>query len=54
MMTINNVDLEPMAIEGGKWTWNGYEITHHGVTMDGVAWQRKGQCLSQHQAEVPC
>ena len=43
MVTINNIDLEPMAIEGGKWTWNGYEITHHGVTMDGVPWQRKGQ-----------
>ena len=43
MVTINNEDLEPQGMDGGKWTWNGYEVTHHGVTTDGVPWQRKGQ-----------
>jgi hypothetical protein len=27
----------------GKWIWNGYEITHQGVTADGEPWRRKGQ-----------
>jgi hypothetical protein len=43
MININNADLKPQAADGGRWTWNGYEITHRGITLDGEPWQRKGQ-----------
>lgn len=46
MTTINNVDLEPMPLhDKGKWIWNGYEVTHHGVAIDGKPWQRKGMWM---------
>lgn len=46
MTTINNVELEPMPLhDRGEWVWNGYEITHLGVAVDGEPWQRKGMWM---------